>query len=142
MCADKEDVAKHFDPRTHNGYVTIENPSTGNHRTFKIWTEKWGDEENRVVALLTGPDRDNPKNWTKFAFVGEGGIYVWSRYRSDTGDKTQYQKMADLLSRPEAGREAGLNYLFEGRCRRCNRSLTVPESIRKGIGPICEGKET
>lgn len=26
-------------------------------------------------------------------------------------------------------------------CRRCGRKLTDPESIAKGIGPVCEGKE-
>lgn len=28
----------------------------------------------------------------------------------------------------------------EGRCGRCGRALTVPESIASGIGPVCEEK--
>jgi len=28
----------------------------------------------------------------------------------------------------------------EGRCGRCNRKLTVPESIENGLGPECAGK--
>lgn len=32
-----------------------------------------------------------------------------------------------------------LEVWHEGRCGRCGRALTVPESIASGIGPVCEG---
>lgn len=33
-----------------------------------------------------------------------------------------------------------LSYYHEGRCGRCRRKLTVPESIINGIGPVCAAK--
>ena len=33
-----------------------------------------------------------------------------------------------------------LEIWHEGRCGKCNRKLTVPESIERGIGPECAGK--
>lgn len=33
-----------------------------------------------------------------------------------------------------------LEFWHEGRCGRCGRALTVPESIYNGLGPICAGK--
>jgi hypothetical protein len=29
----------------------------------------------------------------------------------------------------------------EGRCGKCGRALTVPESIESGLGPVCESRE-
>ena len=33
-----------------------------------------------------------------------------------------------------------VEFWHEGRCGRCNRKLTVPESISSGIGPVCATK--
>jgi Family of unknown function (DUF6011) len=35
---------------------------------------------------------------------------------------------------------ANLEVWHEGRCGRCGRKLTVPESIARGIGPECAGR--
>ena len=44
-------------------------------------------------------------------------------------------RITDLLARPaEAAREYGLE---TGSCCMCNRTLTNPDSIAAGIGPIC-----
>jgi hypothetical protein len=44
-----------------------------------------------------------------------------------------------LLNAPEKGNATGLEYLYEGHCRQCNKSLTSPLSIKSGIGPVCAG---
>lgn len=132
--------------KTHNGTVTIENPATGQHRTFQVRTQTFGEgdkaEEKRVVALLEGPD--NTSDYRPFAFVDEtnGHVFVWRRFRGEPGEPSAWEKFAKLLTQPEHFQESrGLEYLFEGRCRRCGRALTTPESIKSGIGPICAGKE-
>jgi hypothetical protein len=33
-----------------------------------------------------------------------------------------------------------LEIWHEGRCGRCSRKLTVPESLKSGFGPECAGK--
>lgn len=126
---------------TYNGYVTIENPATGAHRTFSIKSEVWNADTDRevrkrVVALLTGPDRASRGDWARFADVRDDGfVHVWKSKSSDT-----FEAFRKMLNNPQCGEALGLNYMFEGCCRRCNRRLSNPESIRSGIGPVCAGK--
>lgn len=128
-----------FDPHTHNGYITVFNPKTGGHATYWIHTENWGTDEvpryQRVVYLLRGPDRDNFEHWTPFAFADlENGVCLWRKLRG-----TKYEKHAAVLNDIDAGFNYGLEYVFEGRCRKCNRKLTNPVAVKLGIGPKCGG---
>lgn len=126
-----------FDATIHNGYITIHNTNTGNHRTFRIETVKGGAlDGKRIVSLLIGPDRDDDSAWRGFAFVDEFGIRVWKRFR-ESGDFVKFARMLETPSKYEA---KGCRYLIEGRCRRCNRILTNPSSLTDGYGPICRTK--
>jgi len=128
-----------FSIRTHNGTVTVKNPATGQHRTFRIRTNK--DDANfapgkRVVGLLTGPDNEN--DFRPFGFVLDGGrIAVWMKHRG-----TEFDRFARLLEDLD-GSAARWNLFVEWsvKCRKCNRELTTPDSIQSGIGPICSGME-
>ena len=124
-------VHTEFNACTHNGYITVDNAKTGKHRTFKIWTSKRGAlKGRRIVSLLTGPDRRN--DWVSFGFANESGVVEWRRFSGSA-----YQQYAAILTHTDKGEDYGLDYLFEGHCRVCNRILTVPKSIRTGIGPTC-----
>lgn len=121
---------------THNGKVTIHNPATGQHRTFQIRTQPQDARfapGQRIVALLNGPD--NQSDYQPFGFVTSNGIKVWRKKEG-----TVFQTYAKMLDNPEAFQAKGAEYLFSGKCRKCNRELTVPESIKSGIGPVCAGK--
>ena len=126
---------------THNGRMTLHNPATGQHRTFQIRTQREDAKfapGKRVVALLTGPD--NQTDYQPFAFVDDNGIYVWSSKRNDEkAGGSRWSKFADMLMYPAKYQEHGVEYLFETRCRKCNRPLTDPISIKLGIGPKCRG---
>jgi hypothetical protein len=89
------------------------------------------------VGVLTGPD--NTKD-----FVYLGHIYKASR------DYVQGSKSRLAVDAPSAiafewfynraldGRiPPQMEFWHEGRCCRCSHPLTVPESIRRGIGPEC-----
>jgi hypothetical protein len=128
-----------FNVAVHDGIVTIANPQTGQHRTFKVETIR--NEESplkgkRIVSLLIGPD--NGEDYKGFAFATESGVAVWKRFR-DT-DNGVWEKYASMLSYPALWGRKGVKYLCEARCRRCSRRLTVPESIADGIGPVCREK--
>ena len=123
-----------------NGIYTIESP-TGQHRTFKINTVQKGKlEGKRIVSLLTGPD--NNTCYSGFGFVDDNGIAIWHKYRQDS----KYDKYSTCLwsLAIEASQSRfyhlGMRLLHEGRCLRCNRRLTTPESIQRGIGPECFSK--
>lgn len=128
---------EHFSTATHNGCITISNRETGEHRTFRIRTQPTESKfapGKRVVSLLTGPD--NSSDYRGFGFVNDdGSITVWRKKRTPV-----FETYARMLVSPERYTDR-CDYDIEGRCRKCNRKLTVPESIRTGIGPVCAGRE-
>lgn len=125
-----------FNLGTHNGTLTAENVATGEWRTFQIKTQP--EDANfapgeRIAYLLTGADNEN--DFTGFAFVKDDGrLFVWKKKRG-----TIFDAYAKMLERPERYAKT-VRFFFQGRCRRCNRKLTTPESVSAGIGPICAGR--
>jgi hypothetical protein len=126
-----------------NGRYTIESTKTGEHRTF--WIETQGPDAKfapgqRVVSLLTGSQNDDPNAYAGFGFITEQGIHVWTSKR---GPGKRFEEYADLLwtlaldGAFSPWVEKGFRIHMEGHCLKCNRVLTTPESIRRGIGPVC-----
>lgn len=129
----------------HNGIITMQNPATGNHRTFRVYTVKDGKfAGSRMVALLEGPDNGN--DYRPFAFVSDGSyrscpagtVNVWKRYRSNEGPASSWEVFGKMLTNPVAWEAKGVRFRISGKCRKCNRPLTHPRSIDTGVGPICE----
>lgn len=119
-----------FDLRSHNGTITVQSLKTGEHRTFKVSTVRHGAlEGKRIVSMLVGADNEN--DYQGFGFVDDRGISVWQRKRTSF-----FETVANMLAFPDNWQDKA-RFLFEGRCRRCNRKLTHPESIDSGIGPEC-----
>lgn len=125
---------------------TVENTETGEYRTFRVelrpeW-QRWAPGQ-RVLELLKGPE--NQSDYGGFAFVhvdpinGHPRVKVWSSKRGESGARSAYEKIARLLEavsreNPKIARYAILDALP---CQRCGELLTRPDSIRKGIGPVC-----
>ena len=135
---------------THNGLFTVRSTRTGEHRTFRVRTQP-ADARfapgRRVLALLSGPE--NETSYTGFAFLETYGdplqpevrVHVWGKRRGPPGAPSAYETLARFLERLPgfiAQGKAALNYA--GACRVCNRTLTTPESVRDGIGPVCAGR--
>lgn len=117
----------------YNGKLTVTNPATGQHRTFRIKTAMKGDLKGlRVLQLLVGSD--NQIDYRGFAFVQPSGkVSLWKKFQG-----TDFAKLAMIVERSEWYAEhRGLEYQYSVRCRRCNRELTDPQSIEAGIGPYC-----
>ena len=131
----------------HNGRYTVQNTRTGEHRTFSVKTQKDNARfapGKRIVALLTGPN--NEDDYKGFGFVDGSGrsIAVWSSKRGTTGKRSHFEwyanMLVDLICGGTEWAARGYVVLVERTCRVCNRTLTEPESIRSGIGPICAGR--
>lgn len=127
-----------------NGTYTIRNRDTGEYRTFKIATQNDRSEfapGKRIVSLLIGTDNEN--DYLEFGFVSDDSrkILVWKRYQiSSSLLKSCYETYATMIEDLSGeGNRYGQRYelLLEKRCSKCNRKLTTPESIERGIGPIC-----
>lgn len=127
-----------FDPATHNGVFTATNPATGQHRTFRLKTQKPSARfapNERILSLLTGPD--NTSNYTSIGILKPNGrVVVWRKYHG-----TQFENLARMVERYTYWRDRrGFTFDWSATCRRCNRQLTTPESVASGIGPICSGR--
>jgi len=123
---------------THNGIITINNPETGKHRTFQIRTQKTDASfapGARILSLLSGPN--NGSDYTSIGIVkDDGNVTMWKKHR----ESSLMNKYVDMVMNP-VKYASKVEYLWEGKCRCCNRKLTSPESIKSGVGPICGGKE-
>jgi hypothetical protein len=117
---------------SHNGILTLTNPATGNHRTFRIKTVKTGKlAGKRILSMLIGPN--NEEDYLGIGFVDNYGIQIWKKHRN-----TLYEKTAKCLLKIE---ELGLISQFATKCRVCNKTLSDNISISLGIGPVCRGEK-
>ena len=113
-----------------NGIFTVKSQATGQHRTFRIRK----DDERGIswVSLLTGTD--NTSDYTSFALVSDDGSVKCFRKLHGT----QFEALANFLTNLQNHVDAEKVEVFHsGKCLICNRTLTTPESIKTGIGPVC-----
>lgn len=104
------------------------------------------DQMYLSIKLLTGPD--NTKHYSDIYFfnVSREGLPVLTyRINNKVYETSQsvvlFKKVfRSLILRPDE-EIYGLEIWHEGRCCRCGRTLTVPESIANGIGPECITKQ-
>lgn len=114
-----------------NGVITVQLVN-GRHFTYRIReVKKGGLAGSRIIELLTGPD--NTSNYKGFGFVTDkGGIRIWTRCYTEA-----FIKHADLLM--GNAQDKVVAWHQAGRCNRCGRLLTDPDSITRGLGPKCSG---
>ena len=120
-----------------NAVITLESENTKNHFTYKI---KRADNDPNLyfVNLLHGQD-----NLNDFSFIG--CVY---RNTCTFVPRHKYRDVGISYWPPSF---RAINFFFshidnipnklhvyhEGRCGRCGRRLTTPESITCGLGPEC-----
>lgn len=130
-----------------NAIVTLQSDKTGQHYTYRVQRAKGRDDlpaDMWFVKLLTGADNNNA-----YTYIGcmdkRGGdgvgiglrLTAKSLLKDDAAPVRGWRYMWAAIT---AGRlPANMTVRHEGRCGRCNRRLTVPESLDRGIGPECAG---
>ncbi len=122
----------------HNATLTITNKETFEYRTFRISTAKKMDNK-QIISILSGPD--NEFDYEGFGFASDSGIVVWKRYKGN-GKPSSWEYYARLIEnllgiKKNPVPSERYDILESRRCLRCNRTLTTPESIERGIGPEC-----
>jgi Family of unknown function (DUF6011) len=114
---------------------TISNASTGNRFTFRV--RKPQDDAPHFVSVLTGADNDN--SYTYLGTIFSDGAYRHGR-KSRISPDAPSAKAFDWTWQNRERLPANVKVNHEGKCGRCGRTLTVPESIESGFGPECIGK--
>jgi hypothetical protein len=123
--------------RGGNATVTLKSLATGKHFTYKIQEPRDGGKV-RFVKVLNGPD-----NHANYAYMGMlAGASVKRTAKSAVGvDAPSFKAFAWAWQRIAAGvMPDGLEVWHDGKCGRCGRKLTHPESLETGIGPVCDAR--
>lgn len=124
-------------PIAANGTYTVVLNERGDYRTIKLesTSDQMGKPSGAQIAkYLSGAD--NESSYTGFAFVSGARVGIWAKFKADS---TLAKALQILLSAdPGARIDMGEAYAIEsGNCWRCGRKLTVPASLKRGLGPIC-----
>lgn len=125
-----------------NATFTLASKRTGVRFTYRArWPEPGSDR--RFVSLLSGPD-----NTSDYLYMGmltltlDGRVkdFVQTRASRITPKSVSWFALTWALHHLKRGdMPEELEFWHEGRCGRCGRKLTVPESIARGLGPTCAG---
>ncbi len=121
-----------------NATFTLSSLKTGQRFTYKIRVAE-NNATMHFVSVLVGPD--NTSDYRYFGFIRRG-VYFHGGAKAKIGPDAPSAKafqwfwvnLARSVEMPQ------LEVCHEGRCGRCGRALTVPESIKSGFGPECIGK--
>jgi len=137
----------HLDPPEIRAFIlagrarfTVVSPATGKRFTFKVSMPRRPRPGcPHFVSVLTGSDND--ADYTYLGCIFEDGRFTVTRKSSFTPQSPCAVAFAWLWGRLTNDQWPHPAELWhEGRCCRCGRTLTVPESIARGIGPECLGK--
>jgi hypothetical protein len=122
---------------------TVGNPK-GQHYTFKVTAkadQHAGNPPVYFVSLLTGPQNTSDYDYLGMFNPATADVLLTKKSRfTEQAESVKVVRWA--LRQVCAGRALPAGYTFQhaGRCGRCGRLLTTPESITIGIGPECLGK--
>jgi hypothetical protein len=124
-------------------FVTFLNTKTDNRFTFKVVKHK--KEDLFFVNVLTSPDV-----YTFIGTVNSTGSFRHSRKSKITGESQSvkvftyvFSKLQTIITPATETTEAitalpdFIEIYHSGRCGKCGKRLTVPESIDSGFGPDC-----
>lgn len=127
-----------------NATFTLVSKKSGKRFTYKITKAKFKtvNADNYYVSVLNGPD-----NQFNYAYMGIFNLVSQKlRVTQNSAVKTDAPSFIlfiwfvhQLFSNPEKLFQQAELY-HEGKCGRCGRKLTVPESIESGFGPECASK--
>lgn len=112
-----------------HGSITARSLATGNHYTFKFRQSSGG----ALLALIL-VDGDQ---WRYLGVVDFPRRTLRLTPKSNFSNASQaYLALRWLIQLAEFN-PAVVEVMHDGRCGRCGRPLTHPDSIQAGIGPIC-----
>ena len=118
-----------------NSTVTFLNTKTSNRFTYRVKSIKnKSNPENPIffVKVLTNPDL--------YQFIGSiiNTRFKYSKKSKISDDAQSIRVFQYVFAKLQEGKlDDCVEIYHEGKCGRCNRPLTVPDSIKIGIGPEC-----
>jgi len=125
---------------------TVTSRKTGTRFTYRVEALSGTDDAagKWFVGVLTGPDNRHDYTYAGMVFEQPDGSHKPTQTRNSKLPACAPSWMgfvwlvAQLNADADISRSAELDPM--GKCGRCGRELTDPESIRTGLGPVCREK--
>lgn len=135
-----------------NAHFTARSKITGDRFTYRVNSPQHSTAVEQMarnqrpiwfVAVMVGPD--NERSYKYIGLIRDTLEFHWGdKSRIPRGDirVRGFQWLWNMVIRPEDQIlfDSRIEVWHEGRCGRCGRRLTVPESIASGYGPECVGR--
>jgi len=116
---------------------TVSNPQ-GVHYTFRVAMSGTA----HFAAVLTGSDNERSYTYAGIVNAVDGSLRATGASRI-AADAESWKVLAWALRRIWRQDELPQGYEIRhaGKCGRCGRVLTTPESIESGLGPTCRARQ-
>lgn len=117
-----------------NATFTVTSKKTGTRFTYKV--AQPSPDAPHFVKVLTGNDNEN--SYTFLGTIFNGAVFRHGRKSSITPEASSAKAFAWLWRNIEnTERLTQIEVHHEGKCCRCGRKLTTPQSVTDGFGPEC-----
>jgi len=117
--------------------LTLVSGNTGDRFTYQVKLKR-GSEDFFFVSVLTGSNNEGD-----YTYLGAltHGRFVDDRRLRIGADAPSRKAFTWFWNRLRADADLSQCEVWhEGRCGRCSRVLTVPESLQTGLGPVCASR--
>lgn len=132
-----------------NAYFTLRSKATGTRYTYRVslatckkcgksFTCECGIPLPHFVNLLTGPE--NTSDYTYLGVIRQGKFWLTGASKMQKTSKPVRAIEWTLGILRTGDLPDNLEIWHDGNCGRCGRTLTVPESVERGIGPECAAR--
>lgn len=127
--------------RAGRAVFTVENPE-GEHYTYRLTRSADEPDAKRpacwFASLLTGPDNERDYTYIGLYCPDRADVRLTSKSRlADDSRAVRVLRWAVQIVHGLRPLPAGYQIRHEGRCGRCARVLTTPDSLTSGLGPEC-----
>lgn len=124
-----------------NATITVQSKRTGTRFTYRVRAPREDgsfryDAPIRFVQVLSGPD--NNTHYEYIGYIRDERFYYGgakARANEDAPSVRAFKYAYRFLSIESIPEQ--LDVFHEGKCARCGRKLTTPESIQSGFGAKC-----
>lgn len=115
--------------------ITVQNVLTKNRFTFQIKENKKANFPVFFVKVLNGPD-----NTSNYLYIGSilNGRYTLTKGSKVSITAQSFRTFEYIYFHLVHGTlPSNIEIFHHGHCSKCGKKLTVPESIKTGMGPVC-----
>lgn len=125
-----------------NAILTFESKKTGTYFTFKVRARRFSNNAfaTYMVQVLTGSDNESSYTYIGHVFETTPTIFHHgkkSRVSAEAPSVKAFKYVFENLMGECDEKLQSVAVYHQGKCCRCGRTLTTPESIQRGLGPEC-----